>query len=63
MTPVESNYCYDESGDCPYYAETSCYKKDVKEKCKKSCGLCEGNILPKINLQFFNQNFPMKMFS
>jgi hypothetical protein len=34
--------CKDKKSNCPELAQTSCYKKKIKKRCQKSCGLCEG---------------------
>jgi len=34
--------CFDIYNDCNKLAKTRCYKTHVKEKCRKSCGLCKG---------------------
>ena len=47
MTPVASNTCYDEYGNCEELAKTNC--KKYGSQCKKSCGLCEGMTPHKSN--------------
>ena len=37
--------CEDSSADCPRLAETSCWKKETRQKCCKSCGLGPHMIL------------------
>ena len=42
MTPHESNMCVDIWSNCAEIAETSCWKKENKDKCCYSCGLRKG---------------------
>ena len=41
MTPHPSNKCWDDYIDCPLDKESSC--RHFKDKCKRTCGLCENN--------------------
>lgn len=39
LTPVKSNFCYDEFSNCKEFADKNqCHK--VKDECLISCGLC-----------------------